>query len=61
MTGVELLKHATLFPYVARPEDIEEERQRLEYEHRHAVEVFEVEQVTRSGARCTRVTWMVPQ
>lgn len=54
---VNLLKHNTLFLHVATPDDIEAERTYLEALHRERLEAFEVEIVTRSGARCTRVTW----
>ena len=55
--NVELLKHASLFLFVANADDIEAERQRLEMQHGEQLAVFDVEIVTRSGARCTRVTW----
>jgi hypothetical protein len=56
---VELLDAASLFLWVATPEDIEQERQRLEAEHDKTLAVHEIEHPTHSGARCTRVTWEV--
>ena len=55
--NVELLKQASLFLFVATPDDIEHERQQMERWHGEQLVVFDVEIVTRSGARCTRVTW----
>jgi hypothetical protein len=57
MATVDLLEQASLFLYVASPEDIEHERQAMEALHRQVLKVYDVEVVTRSGARCTRVTW----
>ena len=56
---VNLLEEGSLFLHVATPDDIEHERQQMEYRHRVPLKVHSVEAVTRSGARCTRVTWEV--
>jgi hypothetical protein len=56
-TTVNALDFASLFLFIAKPEDIEDERQRLESIYDMPIEVFEVEHPTRSGARVTRVTW----
>jgi hypothetical protein len=47
----------SLFTFVAKPEEIEQDRQRLEAEHDMAVAVVEIEHPTLSGTVCTRVTW----
>ena len=52
-----LLDQASLFLHIATPDDIEHERQQMEYLHRQQLAVHDIEVVTRSGARCTRVTW----
>lgn len=54
---VDLLDEGSLFLYIATSDDIEHERQQMEYLHRQQLAVFNVETVTRSGVRCTRVTW----
>ena len=58
---VNVMEFASLFPFDAKPKDIEAERQRLEsiYDRKLAVfeVVFEVDRRTRSGARATVVTW----
>jgi len=56
---VDLLDAASLFLWVATPDDIKQERQRLEAEHDRQLAVHEVSHPTHSGARCTRVTWEV--
>jgi hypothetical protein len=56
-TTVNVLDYASLFLWVATPEDIEYERQRLEYAYGTKLAVFEINHPTHSGARCTRVTW----
>lgn len=53
----DLLPVCSLFIKRATPDDIEFERQALEAEYHQQLKVFEVESVTRSGARCTRVSW----
>lgn len=53
----ELLEQASLFLYVATPDDIEHERAQMEAKHGRALKVFSIERTTHSGARCTRVTW----
>jgi hypothetical protein len=57
MTTVNVLDYASLFLWIATPDDIEHERQRLEAAYCMKIEVFEVQITTRSGARVTRVTW----
>ena len=59
MTTVNLLEEGSLFLYIATPEEIEHERQQMEYRHKLPLKVFAVEVVTRSGARCNRVTWEI--
>jgi hypothetical protein len=54
---IDLLSDASLFLHIATPDDIEHERQYMEYLHRQQLAVHDIEVVTRSGARCTRVTW----
>lgn len=54
---INLLGQASLFLHIATRDDIEHERQQMERDHGERLAVFEVETVTRSGARCTRVTW----
>jgi hypothetical protein len=54
---VDLLDAASLFLFVATPDDIEFERQHMEALYRQRLEVHEIEHPTHSGARCTRVTW----
>jgi hypothetical protein len=54
---ITVLEQASLFLHLATPDDIEHERQQLEAQHECPLEVLEVEVVTRSGARLTRVTW----
>ena len=57
MTTVNVLDFASLFLWIATPDDIEYERQRMEAIYRMKLAVFNVEHPTHSGARCTRVTW----
>jgi hypothetical protein len=54
---VDVLDEGSLFLYVAKPDDIEHERQQMEVRHQQQLAVHEIETVTHSGARCTRVTW----
>jgi hypothetical protein len=54
---VELTDWGSLFLYVATPEDIEFERQRVEAEYGRKVAAYRVTSETRSGARVTRVEW----
>jgi hypothetical protein len=56
---IDLLDEGSLFLYIAKPDDIEHERQQMEYRHRLPLGIHTVEAVTRSGTRCTRVTWEV--
>jgi len=56
-TTVNLLDHTSLFPFKAKPEDIEAERQRLESIYDRKLAVFEADRRTRSGAHVTVVTW----
>lgn len=58
MKQVNLMDFASLFVFVAKAADIEQERQRLEAEHDMPLAVFDVEHPTLSGTRCTRVSWM---
>jgi hypothetical protein len=57
VTKVDLLDFASLFLFIATPDDIEAERQHLETIYDEPIEVFEVEHPILSGARCTRVSW----
>lgn len=57
--NVDVLEEGSLFLCIATPEDIEHERQAMEAKHRTRLAVFDVETVTRSGTRCTRVTWQI--
>ena len=57
--NVALLEEHSLFLRIVTPEDIEYERQAMEERHRTQLKVFDVETVTRSGTRCTRVTWQI--
>jgi hypothetical protein len=59
MTQVNVIDQASLFLFVAKPADIECERQRMEAELGEKLKVFQIEHPTHSGARCTRVTWQV--
>lgn len=52
-----VIEEASLFLTIATPQDIEFERQAMEARHNCKLAVHNVETVTRSGARCTRVTW----
>lgn len=54
---IDLLDEGSLFLYIAKPDEIEHERQQMEYLHRQQLAVHCIETVTRSGVRCTRVTW----
>ena len=54
---IDLLDEGSLFLHIATPDDIEHERQQMEARHRQALAVHAIETVTRSGTRCTRVTW----
>jgi hypothetical protein len=57
---VHLLEQGSLwFSAKVSVEDIEHERQQMEYLHRQQLAVHSIETVTHSGARCTRVTWEV--
>lgn len=56
---INLLDEASLFLHVATPDDIEHERQQMEYRHRLPLGIHTIEVVTHSGTRCTRVTWEV--
>ena len=56
--NVNVLDYASLFLCIAKPEDIEAERQRLEAEHHMKIAVFDITHPTHSGAPCTRVAWM---
>ena len=56
--NVNLLDFASLFVFVAKPEEIEMERQRLEADHGMLIAVHAIEHPTLSGTTCTRVTWM---
>jgi hypothetical protein len=55
----ETLGVASLFLCVATADDIEHERQLLEARYHRQLAVHERESVTRSGARCTRITWRI--
>ena len=55
--NVNLLDLASLFVFRATPDEIEQERQRLEAEHDMLIAVHEIEHPTLSGTICTRVTW----
>jgi hypothetical protein len=57
MTTHDILDEASLFLYVASPDDIKAEQSRLEAWHHCRLMVYSVEHPTHSGARCTRVTW----
>jgi hypothetical protein len=57
MINVNILEQASLFLFIAKLEDIEAERQRLEAHYGVKLAVFDVEHPTLSGARATRVTW----
>lgn len=54
---IDLLDQASLFLHIATKDDIEHERQQMEYLHGKQLAVHDIEITTRSGARCTRVTW----
>ena len=54
---IDVLDLASLFLHIATPDEIEHERQRMEYEQGQVLAVHDIETVTRSGTRCTRVTW----
>jgi len=56
-TQIDVLDRASLFLTIATPDDIEHERQKLEAELSEQIAVHDIETVTRSGTRCTRVTW----
>lgn len=58
MKTVNLLDFASLFLFVASPEQIEHERERLEAKHGLLLVVWQIEYPTLSGCRCTRITWM---
>jgi hypothetical protein len=55
--NVSLLELASLFTYLANPEEIEAEQERLEALHQCSLRIFSVEYPTMSGAKMTRVTW----
>ena len=59
MTVIDVLDEASLFLHIATPDDIEHERQQMEYLQGQVLAVHDIEIVTRSGARCTRVTWKI--
>jgi hypothetical protein len=59
MVKVDVLEYASLFLFVAKPDDIEAERQYIEAERNEKIAVFEVTHTLLSGTRCTRVTWKV--
>jgi hypothetical protein len=54
-----VLDEATLFLWIATPQDIEYERQAMEARHKKQIAVHCVEIVRRlgSGRQCTRVSW----
>ena len=52
---VNVMEFASLFPFDAKPKDIE--RQRLESIYDRKLAVFEADRRTRSGAHVTVVTW----
>jgi hypothetical protein len=54
---IDVLDLASLFLCIATPDDIEHERQRMEAELGERIAVHDIETVTRSGTRCTRVIW----
>ena len=55
--NLNILEVASLFTYVATPEEIEVERQSIEAELDRSIAIYSVEHPTMSGARMTRVTW----
>jgi hypothetical protein len=57
MTTVDLLDAASLFLWVATPDDIEHERQRMGALYRERLAVHEITYPVHSGKRCTRVEW----
>jgi hypothetical protein len=57
MKTVNRLDISSLFVFVATPEDIEDERQRMEAEQGMVLVVCEIEHPILAGKRCTRVTW----
>lgn len=57
MSAHDILNDASLFPAIATPDEIEQVRQWLEAQRDQTIKVFEIETVTRSGTRCTRVMW----
>lgn len=54
-----ILPFRSLFLIVAKPEDIEAERQALEAQYGMKLAAYEVEIVTRSDTLCTSVSWEV--
>jgi hypothetical protein len=54
---INILEEASLFLHIATPDDIEHEREQMEARHDTQLEVLDVEHLTRSGTRMTRVTW----
>ena len=57
MVQRDLLELASVFVWIASPDDIEHERQALEVKHDCKLIAFNIEHPTLSGAVCTRVTW----
>lgn len=55
----EVFHWGSLFLHIATPDEIEQERLRMEQEYDKLFEVFDTETVTRSGALVTRVSWKV--
>jgi hypothetical protein len=54
---VNVMEFASLFPFDAKPKDIEAERQRLESIYDRKLAGFEADRRTRSGVHVTVVTW----
>jgi hypothetical protein len=56
---IELLDYASLFLTLAKPVDIEYEKEQLEAIHECKLEAYRVTTETRSGALVTRIEWRV--
>lgn len=55
----DVLDQASLFLRIATADDIEHERQKIEYELGERIAVHDIETVLRQGVRCTRVSWKI--